>query len=293
MPAIELLLVDKILRNKWGPILLVSCFCIFSHCTTTIHRSLTQLDFNTNGLGFVGFGFFIYQPSEKNLANLILSTTGTLYLAPESVRITLEEVINLDENSKTMETKPLPLVEYKLESEGKIGYKETYLSCPGVFYHFVPPNPNSTYIITEISYSFKKAGGRGTLLEPTRKFPIDPFHSYQSLPIRVTSGNLEFLGTYMASILKTSDSDPYGVDDPNPGYSEIFQRAKVTPKIQDAESFIQNRRLDDLRNRFYGNLKLSKKSMQIRFLMEILEYYSGTLWASLAQSKLDELSLGD
>lgn len=239
----------------------------------------------------IGFGFFIYSPKEKNIVNVVQSSSGTLYTDLRLDSVQLEEVVNIDDKRKKLTTKPIDSVEpVVIEPEGRarVTYEESYYSRTDNFFVFVSPNPEKKYVITEIAYSFRKSGGKGLMVTVTRRYPVDPYKSFRALPIQSIPGKINFLGTFMGNILETSPNDPYGVEDPNPGLSDVLDRPLVTPNIEPAEKFIGLQRDDGLRDKFYGNYRPTPETMEMHFLNEIVSTYRDSYWEDKARERLAE-----
>lgn len=278
--------------KTWVPkFLMLSVFIIGLACSKPIIRSFTpSTEKEKSSYGMVGFGLFLYSPKERNILNVLSSSSGTFYTNLTTPYIKLEEVVSVDSSKKKLTTRPLELdAELNKEDELSNEFIEKKFSETSNFFTLVGTEPGKKYVITEIAYTYRKSSSKGLLTTIVRRFPIDPYHSYLALPITPKPGEIQFLGTFMASVLKTDDKDIYGVEDPNPEFKNILDKGLVTLKIQPADSFIKLQRSDLLRDKYYGNLRPTPETMEIHFLNEILPLYENTFWEDPIREKLKDL----
>ncbi|MCC5814507.1 MAG: hypothetical protein JJT78_07110 [Leptospira sp.] len=274
-------------------ILLLSFFGMVGvGCSKPIIRSFTpNTDQDKSNYGMVGFGLFIYSPKERNVMNVINSSSGTFYTNLTVPYIKLEEIVSIDNQNKKLTTKPLDLSESRTkEDELSNEFLEMKFTETSNFFTLVALEPGKKYVITELAYTFRKSSSKGLLTTIIRRFPMDPYKSFQSMPIEPIPGGIRFLGTYMASVQKTDENDPYGVEDPNPSLKDLLDKDLVTLKLQKADQFIKIQRSDSLRDKYYGNLRPTPVTMEMHFLNEILPFYDNTYWQELAKSRLEELN---
>jgi hypothetical protein len=287
------LMTKNSLKKFTKSILLLSFLVMVGvSCSKPIIRSFTpNTEQDKSNYGMVGFGLFLYSPKERNVMNVINSSSGTFYANLTVPYITVEEVVSVDHSKKKLVTKPLDLSESRTKTDDLSNeFLEMKFTETRNFFTLVAVEPGKKYVITELAYTFRKSSSKGLLTTAVRRFPIDPYKSFESMPIEPVPGGIRFLGTYMASVQKTEESDPFGVEDPNPSLKDLMDKDLVTLKLQNAEQFIKIQRSDSLRDKYYGNLRPSPVTMEMHFLNEVLPYYDNTYWKELVKSRLEELN---
>ncbi len=211
-------------------------------------------------------------------------------------RITLVEVISVDDKNKKLVTAPF---EYENPSEVKEGSETIYYTNKITmknFYVMLLLDAKKKYAIQSITWT--ESCGQKCTYSVTKNFTL--YDSFKALPIQAKANEINFRGVHQVSIVETSDDDPDGLNDPTTELGEILKKTFSSYKkkkaiLNIAEEEITKNELDELKKDFYDQKifykgKLEPKWAEEKFLKEFIVNQKDGYWKVKAEAKLAKMS---